>query len=192
MRADIFAQDETIRRAKAALEEAVGEKDRLQRIADSHVGLMSAFRSFPPEVLTQIFHLAAVSRPNEQPKNITQAFNALWKIGAVCRLWRSIVLSNPSLWACFSFCTGDVLSTQLETMLDRSREAGMSIAIQESPFYFPRDSESLERVLRTSHRWKRVWIQTSAADAHPYAQIRDRLPLLEQLSLSADYDTFLG
>ncbi|KAK0220953.1 hypothetical protein EDD85DRAFT_268147 [Armillaria nabsnona] len=188
VRADIFAQDQTIRRAKAALEEALDEKIRLQRIADSHVGLMSAFRSFPPEVLTQIFHLVAVSRPNEQPKNITQVFNALWKIGAVCRLWRSIVLSNPSLWACFSVCAGDVLSTQLETMLDRSREAGMSIAIQESPFFFPRGS--LERVLLTSHRWKRVWIQTSAADAHPYAQIRDRLPLLEQLSLSVDYDTF--
>ncbi|KAK0451792.1 hypothetical protein EV421DRAFT_1773077 [Armillaria borealis] len=186
--ADIFAQDETIRLAKAALEEALGEKDRLQRIADSHVGLMSAFRSFPPEVLSQIFHLAAVSRPNEQPKNITRVFNALWKIGAVCRLWRSIVLSNPSLWACFSFCTGDVLSTKLDTVLDRSREAGMSIAIQESPFYSPRDS--LERVLRTSHRWKRVWIQTSAVDASPYAQIRDRLPLLEQLSLSTDYDAF--
>ncbi|KAK0484704.1 hypothetical protein IW261DRAFT_1560387 [Armillaria novae-zelandiae] len=187
--ADILAQDETIRRVKVALEDAISEKDRLQRIADSHVGLMSAFRSFPPEVLAQIFHLAAVSRPNEQPKHITQVFNALWKIGAVCRLWRSIVLSNPSLWACFSFSTGDVLSTKLETVLDRSREAGLSIAFQESPFFFPQ-WDCLERVLSTCHRWRRVWIQTSATNACPYAQIRDQLPLLEQLSLSADYDTF--
>ncbi|KAK0498805.1 hypothetical protein EDD18DRAFT_1350228 [Armillaria luteobubalina] len=67
----------------------------------------------------------------------------------------------------------------------------MSIAIQgpENPFFFPQ-VDFLERVLRTCHRWRRVWIQTSATDTSPYVQIRDQLPLLEQLSLSADYGTF--
>ncbi|KAK0194443.1 hypothetical protein F5146DRAFT_1184970 [Armillaria mellea] len=189
VRVDILAQEETIRRAKVALEDAIGEKKRLQSIVDSHVGLMSAFRSFPPEVLTQIFHLAAVSRPDE-PKDVSEVFDDLWKIAAVCRLWRSTVLSNPSLWASFSLYTGDVLSEKLETVLNRSCEAGMSIGIQESPFFFPRLGFLVERVFRTSHRWKRVWIQTSTADECSYAQIRGRLPLLEQLSLSADFDTF--
>ncbi|KAK0205378.1 hypothetical protein DFS33DRAFT_1327818 [Desarmillaria ectypa] len=191
VRADISAQHDTIRRIKIAFKEAQDERDRLQRIADSHVGLMSAFRKFPPEILTQIFQLAVASPPGEQPKGIMQVFESLWRIGAVCGLWRSIVLSNPPLWACFTIGFSSIKSVMplLETVLDRSREARMTIAIRGNIWY-SQENYVLERVLRTSHRWKRAWVESSEADVGYYTQIRGQLPLLEQLSLSAAYDVF--
>ncbi|KAK0469101.1 uncharacterized protein EV420DRAFT_8559 [Desarmillaria tabescens] len=192
VRADISAQDETIGRIEIALREAQDERNHLQRIADSHIGLMSAFRRFPPEILAQVFQSAVASPPDEQPKGIFQVFQGLWRIGSVCRLWRSTVLSNPSLWACFTigFGSRDTVSL-LETVLVRSREAGMTVAIRGSVWH-SHENYTLKRVLGTSHRWKRVWIEVCSADAGYYEQIRGRLPLLEQLSLSAAYNRFPG
>ncbi|KAG7442843.1 uncharacterized protein BT62DRAFT_360073 [Guyanagaster necrorhizus] len=181
---DISAQDDTIRRIKAALTEAENERKRLQWLADSHIALTSAFRKFPPEILTQIFHLVVASPPGERPDGIKQVFKGLWNIGAVCRLWRSIVLANPSLWASFTIedSGSRSLVSLLDTLLDRSCEVGMTIAIRGSIW---REKHVLERAFCTSHRWKRAWIEFSYMDEVSYDQIRGRLPLLEQLSLSA-------
>ncbi|PBK65184.1 hypothetical protein ARMSODRAFT_1022606 [Armillaria solidipes] len=50
-----------------------------------------AIARLPPEIFSAIFSLV----PNDHSLNITRG---LWPLGRVCSFWRSILLSDPTLW----------------------------------------------------------------------------------------------
>ncbi|PBK69003.1 hypothetical protein ARMSODRAFT_957314 [Armillaria solidipes] len=184
VRADISAQDDVIRRIKSALTRAEDEKNRLQCVFDSHAALRSPFRRCPPEVLTEIFHWT-IDPLHEVPLSLRLLNAWLSKISAVCRLWRTTVLSSPSLWArfCFSGSGNKGLMPLLQTVLDRSREASLSIYCH-SIFDVDTEEEDafLRRALGASQRWKRARVELGN-NIDIYAQIRGRLPRLEWLEL---------
>ncbi|KAK0205377.1 hypothetical protein DFS33DRAFT_1259545, partial [Desarmillaria ectypa] len=189
VRADISAQDDTIRHVEAALKRAQDERNRLKGIFDSHAALRSSFRRFPTEVLMEIFHWVAAVPPGQPPNDLKELIANLSRIGAVCRLWRATVLSSPSLWASFGFsCTGNKgLMPLLQTVLDRSREANLSISWHSMLDVTEEEERAcLERVLSTSQRWKHAWIELVESNEDIY-QIRGRLPTLEWPELSGDY-----
>ncbi|PBK84624.1 hypothetical protein ARMGADRAFT_1067215 [Armillaria gallica] len=187
--ADISAQDDTIQHLEAALKRAQDERNRLQDIFNSHASLRSSFRIFPPEVLTEIFQWAI---DVGEPPRLRGLIGDLSRIGAVCRLWRATVLSSPSLWASFSLsCVrNEGLMPLLQTVLDRSREASLSVAWQ--PMYDLSEEEErglLGRVLSTCQRWKHAQIELVEDHKDIYAQIRGRIPELERLELSGEDTT---
>ncbi|KAK0220954.1 hypothetical protein EDD85DRAFT_268148 [Armillaria nabsnona] len=187
--ADLSAQDDTIQHIEAALKRAQNERNRLQDIFNSHASLRSPFRIFPPEVLTEIFQWAIAVG---EPPRLRGLIGDLSRIGAVCRLWRATVLSSPSLWASFSFsCVRNKgLMPLLQTVLDRSREASLSVAWQ--PMYDLSEEEErglLGRVLSTCQRWKHARIELVEDHKDIYAQIRRRIPELERLELSGEDTT---
>ncbi len=189
--ADISVQDDTIQHLEAALKRAQDERNRLQGIFDSHAALGSAFRIFPPEVLAEIFQWA-IAVPTGQLPRLRGLIGELSRIGAVCRLWRATVLSSPSLWASFnvSGVKNEGLTPLLQTALDRSREASLSVA-----YPFMSDvSEEEERALlgclmSTCQRWKHARIELVENYKDIYAQIRGRIPELERLELSGEDST---
>ncbi|KAK0226576.1 hypothetical protein IW262DRAFT_1363003 [Armillaria fumosa] len=189
-----------VQRLEAILKEVQEEKIRLQSIADSHSGLISSFRKFPPEVLAIIFqHTIAVPPPRDQspwlPGDMTRVYTALCTLGSVCRDWRATVMSTPSLWAQFNIglqrkeeCENP--ASLLKIMLDRSRGADLSIG-RSGSIDDAVDNQTLralaECLLPTSHRWKSVSIDTGGDSKDLYEQIQGRLPLLEQLELCSTY-----
>ncbi|KAK0451791.1 hypothetical protein EV421DRAFT_1773075, partial [Armillaria borealis] len=189
--ADVSAQDDTIQHLEAALKRAQDERNRLQGIFDSHAALRSAFRTFPPEVLTEIFQWA-IAVPHSRPPRLRGLIGDLSRIGGVCRLWRATVLSSPSLWASFnpSGVQNEGLMPLLQTVLDRSREASLSVAW---PFMYD-VSEEEERallgcVISTCQRWKHARIELVEDYKDIYEQIRGRIPELERLELSGEDST---
>ncbi|KAK0489365.1 hypothetical protein IW261DRAFT_411047 [Armillaria novae-zelandiae] len=187
VRADIFAQDDVIRRIKSSLTRAEDERDRLQGVFDIHTVLRSPFHRCPPEVLAEIFHLT-IATPSGGPPSLRGLNARLSKISAVCHLWRTTVLSNPFLWARLRL-VGDTrnkgLMPLLQTVLDRSRDADLSVYCHSE---FDVDTEEgaafARRALGTSQRWKNARIKLSTeSNIDIYAPIRGRLPRLEWLEL---------
>lgn len=185
VRADISTQDDVILRLKSALTRAENERDRLQGVFDSHAALRSPFQRCPPEVLTEILHLT-IATPSGGPPSLRGLNAGLSKISAVCRLWRTTVLSNPFLWARFRLF-GDSrskgLMSLLRTVLDRSRDASLNVYCHPQ-FDFDAEDAFARHALGTSQRWKHARIKLSTeSNIDLYAQIRGRLPRLEWLEL---------
>ncbi|KAK0459403.1 uncharacterized protein EV420DRAFT_1540016 [Desarmillaria tabescens] len=192
--ASISAQDDKIQHIKTMLKEAQEDRIRLQSVADSHAALISAFRKFPPEVLAEIFQytivIPSLGHWNQLSGDMTRVCATLCTLGGVCRHWRTTVLSTPSLWARFNIGWSRWMESRpplLKTILDRSREAELSIGCRSVVFSSNIQNRHalLECVIPTSYRWKRALIELDEDRADIYGQIRGRLPLLEQLELSS-------
>ncbi|KAK0239342.1 hypothetical protein EDD85DRAFT_539457 [Armillaria nabsnona] len=190
VRADISAQDDVIQRIKSALTRAENEKNRLQGVFESHAALRSPFRRCPPEVLTEIFHWAIATPLNDNHLHLRELNAKLSKISAVCRLWRTTVLSSPSLWArfCLLGSGNEGLTPLLQTVLDRSRETSLCICFQSMFDVDIEEDAFLRRALGTSPRWKGARIELGDDDTDIYAQIRGRLPRLEWLELDYNFN----
>ncbi|PBK69029.1 hypothetical protein ARMSODRAFT_957345 [Armillaria solidipes] len=191
VRADISAQDDVIRRIKSALTRAENEKNRLQGIFDSHAALRSPFRRCPPEVLTEIFHWT-IATPRGDHLSLRELNARLSRVlSAVCRLWRTTVLSNPSLWARFRLLDqrNEGLMPLLQTVLDRSCDANLSIYCHSKVDVDTEEGDAFaRRALGTSQQWKHARIELSTESSIDiYAQIRGRLPRLEWLELGGYY-----
>ncbi|PBK61269.1 hypothetical protein ARMSODRAFT_1025789 [Armillaria solidipes] len=189
-----------IQHLETILQEAQEEKIHLQSIADSHAAPISSFHKFPPEVLATIFqHMITIPPPHYRshwlPGNMTRIYAALCTLGSVCHQWRATVLSTPSLWAQFNVelrwkRESESRLPLLKTMLDRSREADLSIGrcgLIDIDFGEQSVRALLECLVPTSHRWKNASIDFDEDSEDMYEQIQGHLPLLEQLELSSPY-----
>ncbi|KAK0222433.1 hypothetical protein EDD85DRAFT_861119 [Armillaria nabsnona] len=126
---------------------------------------------------------------------MTHIYAALCTLGSVCRHWRETVLSTPSLWAQFNVGLrwtreGESRLPLLKTMLDRSRDADLSIGrygLIDIDFSTQSVRALLECLVPTSHRWKNASIDFDDDSQDMYEQIQGRLPLLERLELRSIY-----
>ncbi len=186
VQADISAQNDVIQRIKSALMRAENEKNRLQGVFDSHSALRSSFRRCPPEILTEIFHCTIATPLDDIPLSLRELSARLSRVSAVCRLWRTTVLSSPSLWARFRLLGSENQGSMplLQTVLDHSREASLSIYCHSMYGVNKGEHAFLRRVLGTSQRWKQAWIELGKSNIDIYAQIRGWPPKLEWLELS--------
>lgn len=189
--ADISAQDNIVQHLEAALKRAQDERNRLQSIFDTHAALRSTLRTFPPEVLTEIFQWT-IGVPHSPPPLLRALVGDLSRIGGVCRLWRATVLSTPSLWASFSSSglRNEGLMPLLQTVLDRSSQTSLTITW---PFMYGVSKEEERALLgcamSTCRRWKRIRIELIGDYQNIYEQIRGRIPELERLELSGEEST---
>ncbi|KAJ7879186.1 hypothetical protein B0H14DRAFT_2160977, partial [Mycena olivaceomarginata] len=58
-----------------------------------HEGALSPLRRMPVEIISLIFKFAAPF-----PSDFMNVEEGPWVLSAVCSLWRTIALSQPSLW----------------------------------------------------------------------------------------------
>ncbi|KAF9004905.1 hypothetical protein BDZ89DRAFT_921101, partial [Hymenopellis radicata] len=65
--------------------------------------LFPPIHQLPVEVLLEIFHLTF-----EKPYNVfASSRSGPWLLGKVCRRWRQVAWSCPSLWTAFTLTDGD-------------------------------------------------------------------------------------
>ncbi|KAJ7117463.1 hypothetical protein C8R44DRAFT_626525, partial [Mycena epipterygia] len=82
--------DARISGLEASLKKLMADRDMLEEKIWAHEGTLSPLRRMPTELLSSIFALTRPSGTREDP--------APWIVGQVCRHWRAIVSSQPSLW----------------------------------------------------------------------------------------------
>ncbi|KAF9004891.1 hypothetical protein BDZ89DRAFT_914904, partial [Hymenopellis radicata] len=86
--------DRSIEKLEASLAAVKKERDETIAFRDSHLALFPPIHQLPTEVLVEIFHLTF-----EKPYNVfASSRSGPWLLGKVCRRWRQVAWSCPSLW----------------------------------------------------------------------------------------------
>lgn len=142
-------------------------------------------RTIPPEIWTLVFEHSLVDYARGCP-NTSQVM----KFTFVCRLWRSIALSNSRLWGnlpCFFFTARRSLGSEYfrhaQELLKRGHETPISFHANARFATVQSQSNPLLNLLVSqSHRWKHVILETAAMTMEALT-INGKIPLLHTLEL---------
>nr|GAT49197.1 predicted protein [Mycena chlorophos] len=185
------------RRARAAaLASQIGTlKTLLEKLTDEHTGtneaidgisrLLAPVRRLPAEVLGEIFLWVL------KLYRVQNGTRAPWFIGQVCRSWRNVAVSLPSLWAKVTVHNdyknlADVRrrTHEIEEQLARSSGASLSVLIfwsTQAESQYTEYSRLVELVVRHCDRWKHFVISSSSDVERLFALLepaKNRLPRL--------------
>ncbi|KAJ7250461.1 hypothetical protein B0H12DRAFT_1120499 [Mycena haematopus] len=191
---------------KAELDKLLEERDSLDVEIRKHEGAVSALRRMPTEILSLIFTFAVppYAVPNTGKFVSSYYFMNMeegpWVLSAVCSRWRTISLSQASLWTHilldFTDDPPDSPSVKgivpmVEAYLKRSQEQPLDIIF--SPFYETHCTETEQIVLDLlaahSDRWEKATLSGSPElylALRPL--VRDNLPILRILHVNVDSD----
>ncbi|EFI27331.1 hypothetical protein CC1G_14804 [Coprinopsis cinerea okayama7 len=84
--------------SKQRRDELLREIDELHLAIDLQQSALSPIRLLPLEILARIFWFATPSGMSVEYSDI----RAPWNVGGVCKYWRDVVYSTPSLWTTIS------------------------------------------------------------------------------------------
>ncbi|KAF8160660.1 hypothetical protein B0H34DRAFT_795548 [Crassisporium funariophilum] len=149
----------------------------------THTILLSSFRHFPPELLTEIF-FHCVDEEDDPKSN-----EAPWKLGHVCHHWRRIALDAPSLWAnlpptylgTLKKAVAKRLLARLSTLLERSSDAVLSFHLY-THHASPLDTPILDLLLAHCERWEKVSLEVSGVTVRQFLRVKGRLNSLRSLT----------
>ncbi|KAK0471616.1 hypothetical protein IW261DRAFT_1667383 [Armillaria novae-zelandiae] len=145
----------------------------------------SAVSSLPSEILVEIFHWIGGLGSEYDDLNVKHGPN--WVITHVCRTWRSIAVSTPSLWASISieddFLIDDPFTDGkaklLQEYLSRSSQKPLRVALSSS-YDIEKHIEILSPHLP---RCTDLDFTVTAEAIHPHFTIEGEFPNLKRLSL---------
>ncbi|KAF7304380.1 F-box domain-containing protein [Mycena chlorophos] len=157
-------------------------------------------RRLPTEVLLQVLQLAVwristISIDGAKPtqsRGLTDLSNQRWlTLSTVCSVWRTIVLSTPSLWsniplAGISLANDSIAESLVRRALERSKEVPLDVSIDMGLQYHghgvhPRKSVTL--LAEHSHRWRRLTFYVHPDELGDLSAVHRCLPQLEELRL---------
>ncbi|KAJ8089079.1 hypothetical protein AAF712_009283 [Marasmius tenuissimus] len=131
---ELSASMKSLKRTRARM----AEKKRLYRY------ILHPIRRLPPEILTEIFRIRTFGdidlNDTEYPGSLDTR-KAPWMLGQVCRAWRSVAASTPSLWAkinvswwrdTISASCALSLEALLSIQLKRSQDQHISLSLETS------------------------------------------------------------
>ncbi|KAJ7117473.1 hypothetical protein C8R44DRAFT_854355 [Mycena epipterygia] len=169
---------------EASLKKLMADRDMLEDEIWDHEGTLSPLRRMPTELLSSIFDLTCPSEPREDP--------APWIVGQVCRHWRAIISSQPSLWASIvlDFDERAVRRTateyRLEIHLQRSGNLPLDIMFSCCDTYSGYTDQELGLLnILAKHcaRWRKISISGPFSLYSELACIRGHLPFLQDLTI---------
>ncbi|KDQ65106.1 hypothetical protein JAAARDRAFT_28770 [Jaapia argillacea MUCL 33604] len=138
----------------AFLAPARKERDDLrERVQDAHQAIRAPILRLPVEVISEIFIACLPDRPAWYPHKK----DTIHVVTHVCRRWRQIALSTPSLWCHFvivrpSKVQGRIFQSKyLQTMLSRSGNLPLSFST-----VFDQHEAASDLLLPTIERWQHV------------------------------------
>ncbi|KAJ7656491.1 hypothetical protein DFH06DRAFT_1045850 [Mycena polygramma] len=112
-----------------------------------------------------------------------------WALSAVCRSWRTLVLSQPTFWnsICLDFADDDYeppsfaeLKPKLQLLLARSAQAPLHITFR-ACFCTDRERRALDLLAQQCKRWGSLTFTGPPTLCSRLDTVRSRLPLLREL-----------
>ncbi|KAF7980870.1 hypothetical protein HWV62_36541 [Athelia sp. TMB] len=181
--------DENISQMDAALQRLLEKRTALQNYVEAHKGIVSSLRKVPNEILSEIFIHALPPFPFKLSKN-----RAPLLFERVCKRWKDISRSTPTLWSYISLRYHDCNIRNIErdlkyisTCLARSGECPLSISIV-GPTDFRlaakySEHPALAMLAAQSERWRRLILRLPMEVARKLEMVKGRLSLLSSLDL---------
>ncbi|KAK0488169.1 hypothetical protein EDD18DRAFT_1110534 [Armillaria luteobubalina] len=101
--------------------------------------ILSPIRRLPPEILLIIFkeEQVTVGASADRYYEVTDASRGPWMLSRICRRWRALVISNPTLWSrpviiLNRSATSKATTPPLEVALARSGQSDLSFFLSQS------------------------------------------------------------
>ncbi|KAJ7910107.1 hypothetical protein B0H13DRAFT_2661225 [Mycena leptocephala] len=173
------------------IEPLVVRRDALDRTTRALGLILSAARTLPFDVLSQIFRQAAdlIGHP--------------WILALVSRKWRAIALACPELWASIDIDNSatnprlrpsDYPLGKLRTLLERSGNYPLSIRFCtvarsfDQPLTSPHADRVFGALIGCSSRWESVYLRVTQHIFPLLAQVQGNVPILRKLALDLCLD----
>ncbi|KAK0197974.1 hypothetical protein F5146DRAFT_66366 [Armillaria mellea] len=161
--------------------------------------VLHPMRALPDDILCEIFIYNTPTWDEMADAGRRLAFydsldprNGPWVLAQICRNWRSVALSMPSLWSCISLDfnvyfrqrdrSKDV-SLQLAMHLQRARRVPLSIRIESMSDINLHSAFTI--VLSSMSQWRRLHIRTPVSSLHELGRCKAFLESLEEVHIDA-------
>lgn len=99
--------------------------------------ILLATSQLPEDIFFVIFHWAASNDTGEKHNSLCPYFTP-WTLASVCRRWRALALSTPTLWSTISLPMKhivpqplEIVQTKLRLVLERSSPSDLDVVISE-------------------------------------------------------------
>ncbi|KAK7028995.1 hypothetical protein VNI00_008920 [Paramarasmius palmivorus] len=183
-----------ISRLKLAILALETKRNRLKKKIEGYRSLLSPIHQLPPEILFNIFKPLCDKTELERTKRPPAL-----TVSAVCKRWRNISLSVPSLWSSFEIVLYtwkghfQKLARLIQLFLDRSKEALLTLVLHLNlvPPSEPHLIEVLTTIIQSSERWVSVTMSVGVSEMlHRhivFSALKNRLPKLEHLQIINAY-----
>ncbi|KAL0574623.1 hypothetical protein V5O48_007349, partial [Marasmius crinis-equi] len=173
---------------------SISEIDKIERKLQIAASVLRGLRNslqpinkIPPEVLAEIFMQTKQNLPSFLPlvKGGIRSFdNHSWlSLVHVCRHWRGVVASYPTLWGTIDNLRG---GEKPEICLKRSRSAPLDVFLSiTGPEFAPISPELLESLGTHTSRFRQFHVNTDGwfSQTPIYQSLKDPAPLLYSLSI---------
>lgn len=183
--------DAPIATLDSEINELLARRDELVALRSQFDSTPSLSRTFPNEVLEQIFLWTRNDR-----MSVYDMTEGPWLVGRVCRKWRMVALGCPHLWSCFVVRHHDsqVIRepiTLLKTVLSRVANVGLEFEYQSARRSFESydlETTILELLADYSEQWVDVTLVGVTEDRFkgPWSGVRGRLSRLNRLGIERE------
>ncbi|KAF8183620.1 hypothetical protein BJ912DRAFT_905849 [Pholiota molesta] len=145
----------------------------------------------PIELLSEIFLLCV-----DESVDARNTIHIPLLLSNICSRWRAAAIANPQLWARLSIQLSGTVSRPktalVDTWLTRSAACPLTIYVfwEEAPYA---DTHTvLDRLMDHAERWRTMFFYLPYRAFKSFARVRNRLPILADLSLGTDDDVIPG
>ncbi|KAJ7579765.1 hypothetical protein C8J56DRAFT_1169615 [Mycena floridula] len=192
------------KRQKAYMNQLERHEEMLMEKLNALKALDAPVRRVPPEIWGLIFSFAVSCEPTHL--SLAWIVTPTVHLSHVCSHWRSLVLSDQSLWSNIAIVFGEEpspeeegkvhthehMDTAVQVYLERSGAHPLNVSIEHCAMD-PNLDHSLHLILEQSHRWRSLTLSVESWD--PFSEVVDfylkpakgKLPLLEHLRLGSDH-----
>lgn len=144
--------------------------------------LLAPIRRLPPEILQMVFHAVLTVTASTEQKFKYKYTPAIW-LTHICYYWRTVVFDTSTLW------TSVFLSQQSKWNISRLKSYSLHAkSLPLSVICLWPSSQLLQKLAELSHRWRHLMLWTSKDLFSALGPLRNKIPLLQNLHLSLDYD----
>ncbi|KAJ7609149.1 hypothetical protein FB45DRAFT_1067153, partial [Roridomyces roridus] len=197
-RARLAVLEQGIVELEDRLKELQSERLALRKLHEEDSAILSPLRRVPPEILAEVFSWTLPGPDDAFALAGKKAKHSPWILGYICRRWRDIALSIPSLWSLIHVVGRKSMDPlpMLRVQVARAR----TLKIHFVGFEPPSESGSGTQVERTqldlfnflsahSTRWEELNVVITPFMVPRFPALRGRLPSLKRLWIKwAQYD----
>lgn len=170
--------DIDIERLQVLFASLTQNRERLRANSNLYKGALSAFRRFPPEILSEIFQYFD-SAPD---------FRTAYVPAQVCRLWRDVAFSTASLWTTLDLSLKEgeeeLELDMAQQWLARSGELPITFTLGSMDSQLKEPNHPCIQLLAAhAHRWEEATIHLPADTMRGFQSVRHNLPILQSLEI---------